>query len=258
MDLKINPIVATLIIAGALILCFAVFKGCKQAKKEEAAKEKVQHIADSALAELKRFKSESDSTKADFDIQKELLIGQVDLLENKLGSTEGMLDKVLKENHELIDRYESGKWAAFEEDTGVVITVPNEYVRDCKDCFDKLGTTTTLSLKYKADVDALRKKMDDQGFLYQNRITQLGVEKSSMYNKMQSLATQAKDATDKLKPHGRLYLSWGVLWSPWPVGAGVGLMYQTKRYFQYGAKVYYGNKGTTVETSMHFPLSIKF
>jgi len=106
--------------------------------------------------------------------------------------------------------------------------------------------------------NSLQSKWDQQSQLYQKRFRQLDEEKIGFYNKMNTIAREQKEAADKLKPHGRLYLSWGVLWSPWPVGGGAGLMYQTKYNFQYGAKVYYGRNGTTVETSMHFPLSIRF
>lgn len=253
MSLKINPIVATIIIAGILILCFAVFKGCKRSRIEVAAKEKAIKIADSVISELKRFKSESDSSKADFDIQKELLSGQIDLLDNKLNKRGEELDKALMENKELIAKHK----LAMYKDTATVM-VPAEFVQDCENCFSNLQTTTTLSSKYKSDLNNFQKKLDEQNAIYQKRFKQLDAEKLGFYNKMQSFAAQAKEATDKLKPHGRLYLSWGVLWSPWPVGAGGGLMYQTKYNFQYGLKAYYGKGGTTVETSMHFPLSIKF
>lgn len=253
MTLKINPIVATIVVAGILILCFAVFKGCKQSKIEAAAKDKAVSLADSALAELKRFKHGADSTENDFIVKNELLNGQVELLENKVYKAEGDLDKAIQENKQLLAKHKLAQYI----DTSAVM-VPHEYTQDCESCFSKLENTTSLSLRYKSDLNDLHRKWEDQNTLYLGRFKQLEAEKLGLYNKMQSLSTQAKDATDRLKPHGKLYLSWGVMWSPWPIAGGGGLLYQAKNSVIYGAKWYYGSKGQIVETTMSLPLSLRF
>lgn len=250
---KIHPILAALCIAGILLLAFSTFRGCKQSKLEVAAKEKIQKIADSALDALRDYKHDSDSTNNDFAIRNELLEGQNSLLENKLERSGNDLDKAIAENKELIAQHKLARYV----DTSATL-VPADYVKDCEQCFVNLETTTNLSLRYKSDLNTLQNNWDKQNQLHQSRFKQLESEKLGLYNKMQGLAVQAKEATDKLKPHGSLYLSWGVLWSPWPIAAGAGLMYQTRYRFQYGFKYYYSNKGGIVETSMHFPLSIKF
>lgn len=252
MTLKINPIVATLVIAGILILAFTLFLGCKQSRIEVAAKEKAEHITDSALAVIRNYKSSSDSTAKYFQDTIDFERGQKELANAQKEKTETALDKALAENKELIARHHLADYT----DTATIV-VPSQYVQECEDCFTKLDNTTKISLKYKDDFNKLGLKWESQVQLYEKRFKQLNEEKLGFYNRINSLAKEAKDATDKLKPHGRLYLSWGVLWSPWPVAAGAGIMYQTKSYFQYGAKIYYGNRGTIVETTMNFPLSIK-
>lgn len=253
LNINVHPIIATIIIAGVLILLFTVFKGCKQSRIEVAAKEKAQQITDSALTVLKDSKSLWDSTSKDYQDSLEFERGQKILIDAQKERTEVDLDKALEENKELIARHHLADYT----DTATIV-VPNQYVMECEDCFTKLDNTTKLSLKYKDDLKRADSNWNKQTELYQNRFKQLNAERLGFYNKINYLAKEAKEATDKLKPHGRLYLSWGILWSPWPVAAGGGFMYQTKSYFQYGLKFYYGDRGSIVETSMHFPLSIKF
>lgn len=251
-EFKINPIVATFIIAGGLLLAFALFRGCKQSRIEVAAKEKAEHIADSALAVIKNYKSSSDSTAKDFQDTIDFERGQKELANAQKEKTETALDKALTENKELIARHHLADYT----DTATVV-VPSQYVQECEDCFTKLDNTTKLSLKYKNDFNNLGLKWESQVQIYERRFKQLNEEKLGFYNRINSLAKEAKDATDKLKPHGRLYLSWGVMFGPWPKMAGGGLLYQTKYNLMYEANWFYGNQGHMVEASIKFPLSIK-
>lgn len=252
MRLYISPIVATVVIASILILMVVAFNGCNKSRIEVSAREKAEQVADSALRVVKEYKTRTDSTDAEFKDTIEFERGQKALIENQKAKTEADLDKALADNKVLIEQH---KLAQYTDTTAV--TVPGGFVRECEDCFTKLETTTNLSLRYKGDLNSLQNNWDKQSQLYQNRFKQLEQEKLGFYNKINTLAKEGKEAADKLKPHGKLYLSWGVMWSPWPIAGGAGLMYQTKYSFQYGVKFYYGNKGTIVETSMHFPLSIK-
>jgi len=252
MTLKINPWVATVLIAGVLILVVALFKGCHQNKLEVAAREKTQHIADSALAVLKDYKAASERSAKDFQDTLELERGQRVLIENQKNKTEADLDKALTENKVLIEKHHIADYT----DTATIV-VPNQYVQECEDCFTKLENTTKISLKYKDDFNKLNSKWEDLNRINQNRFKQLEKEKLGFYNQIKSLTQQQKEATDKLKPHGRLYLSWGVMWGYWPKMAGAGVLYQSKNSMIYGAKWYYGNQGHMIETTLNFPLSIK-
>ena len=249
---EIHPLIATGLIAGILIVAFALFHGCKQSRLEGAARQKAEQLADSALTVLKEFKTTSDSTNVEFQIRNELLTGQVELAKNQKEKAEANLEKQITINNALIEKHKMGKYA----DTNATL-VPAEYISDCEGCFTNLEKTNKEVIRYKNDVNALQYKLKQQDGLYQSRFKQLNEEKLGFYNKMNALAKQQKEVADKFKPHGRLYLSWGVLWSPWPIAAGAGIMYQTKHYFQYGATIYYGDRGTIVGTTMHFPLSIK-
>lgn len=253
MTLKINPIVATLLIAGIIILIVALFRGCSQSKKESVAKEKALVLADSALAVMKEYKAKNDSSAKLFQDTIEFERGQNALANEQKLRTEDELRDVLKENKALIKKYKQGDYT----DTSS-ITVPSEFVTDCQGCFIKLEKTTGLVEKYEKDINNIQASWDRQTKIYQNRFKELDAEKLGFYNKINSLEKQQKKAAYKLEPHGRLYLSWGVLWRPLPIGAGGGFMYQNKRDLIWGLKGYYGKGGTTVETTINFPLSLKF
>lgn len=254
MILKINvhPILATIIIAGVLILLFTVFKGCKQSRLDIAARQKAEQLADSTLRALKLYKAISDSTTVDFQLKNELLSGQVELANNQKEKTEADLEKQIAINADLIEKHKMAKYA----DTNATV-VPAEYITDCEGCFTNLEKTNKEVLKYKSDINVLQDKLQKQDSLSQNRIKQSNDEKIGFYNRINSLVQQQKENADKLKPHDRLYLSWDVLFGPWPKMAGAGFMYQTKSNMMYEANWLYGNMGHMIEASMKFPLSIK-
>lgn len=252
MSLKIHPLIATLLIAGILILLFALFRGCHQSKLEVAAKEKAQLLADSMSSALIQYKAKSDSTTKLFNDSLDAnKVEYTNLLLEK-NSMESQLDDALSENRKLIDKHKLDKYA----DTSAVLT-PQEYINDCESCFTKLETTTNLSIRYKNDLNALEANWRKQNELYQKQFKAIDQERLGFYSKVQTLAQQQQKELDKLKPHGRLYLSWGVLWGFVPKMAGAGLLYQNKHNLLIGATWYYGANGHMLETTLNFPLSFK-
>lgn len=253
MKLEVNPVIGYIVIGGVLILAFLLFRGCQQSRKLETANKSLTIINDSTIAVIKASKTEGDSTKKAFQDTVIFLTGQNALVSEQKLKIEDDLRKSNKENRALIARHKLAEYA----DTSMV-SAPCEFVADCESCFDKLETTTNLNDRYKANINTLQNNWDKQNQTYQKRFKELDAEKSGFYNKISALAKLQQEAVDKLKPHGRLYLSWGILWEGWPAYAGGGLLYQTKHNMIYGAKCYYGSKGMLIETTMNFPLSIKF
>lgn len=253
MTLKIHPLLMTVFAIGIVLLVIALFKGCGKSAKETTAKERALVLADSALNVLKEYKLLGDSTAKKFQDTIEFERAQGTLADIQKERTEMELDKALAENGALIRKYKMHQYT----DTSAVWT-PNEFISDCRDCFVKLERDSLMIGRYKNDINNIQSNWDRQTKIYQARFKELDAEKIGFYNKINSLTQQQKEAADKLVPHGRLYLSWGVLWRPWPIGAGGGLMYQNKRNLIWGLKGYYGQGGTTVETTINFPLSLKF
>jgi hypothetical protein len=135
--------------------------------------------------------------------------------------------------------------------------VPNIYLDDCADCFKELGNGQKLVIQYKAEKENQFNLLSGKINLKDNRIKDLEIANMSLISNYKSLIDSSKQFQDKLKPRGRLYLSWGVLWSYWPTAAGFGLKYQTKRNLLIGVMGYYGTNKTAVETTINFPLSFK-
>lgn len=253
MSLKINPIVATLLIAGIIILLFALFKGCHTNRQLVAENTSLTNTNKQLLSTNDSSRKWYDSSKKEFQDSLDFERGQKELITAQKERTENELDNALKSNQALIAKHKLDKYA----DT-TAVTVPAAYVEDCDSCFAKLETTTNLTLRYKNDLNALEANWRKQNELYQKQFKAIDQERLGFYSKVQTLAQQQQKELDKLKPHGRLYLSWGVMWSPYPIATGGGLLYQNKYNLLYGLKWYYGKYGHMVETTLNFPLSLKF
>jgi hypothetical protein len=250
---KLPRWVLILIAIGVVVLLVSLIRGCNQSKTQTAKYNKLDSLNTVLLHAIAEEKAKSDSSKKAYQDSLEFERGQYALLkEQKLRTEDELRDQAL-ENKALIAKFKLGDYT----DT-TSVTVPNEFVTDCQGCFVNLEKTTGLVERYKVDINRLESSQEKQNKLYQNRFKELELEKIGFRSKINILAKAQQDAIDKLKPRGRLYLSWGVLWRPWPVAAGAGVMYQNKRNLIWGAKVYYGMQKTTVETSINFPLSLNF
>lgn len=258
MNIKISnwAIFGMIVLLGLLFI--GIYKGCQTNKNNYAKFQKADSLNKAQSQIIKESKATTDSIKKEYQDSLEFVRGQYALLETQKERTENEMDIVSRQNKELIERYKLDKY----EDT-TAVTVPQGLMTDCGKCFLQLEKTNTLNLQYKSEMNKLEDNWNKQSSLYQNRFKKLEEERVGLYNKLTSITAQQKEALDKLKPRGRLYLSWGVLWQPWPVGAGAGLMYQAKNNMVYGLKGYYGiprqekKATTTIETSINFPLSLK-
>lgn len=251
MKLEIKPIVLCAVLIGVLILIIALVRGCQVNKGAYSKYKKIDSLNTVLLDAVTKDKKILDSTKKAFNDSLEFERGQKELALAQKDRTEAELDRTLHENKKLVERH---KLAKYEDTTATLVS--HGFIVDCKDCFSRLETTTNLALKFKSDYSKLQDNWNRQERLYQNQITSIDAERGSFNIKIASLAKQQQEYIDKFKPRRRLYLSWSVLWSPWPIAAGAGLMYQNKRNLIFGAKCYYGHYGTIVETSINYPLSL--
>lgn len=246
------PWLKFLILIAVGILIIALIKGCRNNKQQSFENQKLKGLNDSLILVSKKASEAWGKSKSEYEDSLGFERGQRMLSEAQKERVENELRDVNIVNKYLLDKYKYHKYI----DTGMVST-PKEFVDDCKDCFTQLEKTDRLSITYKAQVKDWGVKYERETGLLNNRIYKIEKERDDYYNKVDSLTKAQGRSIDKVRPRGRLYLSWGVLWSPWPVGAGGGLMYQTPRNVIFGAKVYYGASKTTVETTMNFPLSLR-
>lgn len=252
MSLKIHPLLAALLITGILFLVFALIRGCNQSKLQVSKFNKIDSLNNALLGEIAKNKRVSDSTTQDYQDSLEFVKGQYTLVKEQETRTSAELQDVTKANKILIAKHKLAEYT----DTSAV-TVPGEFVAECNECFGSLEKTTGLVERYKNDINNLQSNWDKQSQLYQKRFKELDAEKLGFYNKINILAKAQQEAIDKLKPHGQLYFSWGVLFGPLPKMTGIGFVYQTKYKIQYGLKGYFGVYGSMVEGQMNLPLSLK-
>lgn len=253
MKLEIRPIVAYAVLIVFGVLVFALIRGCNVSKKALSDQKRLMGLVDSFAADSKRAVSGWAKSKKSFQDSLEFERGQKSLVEAQKERTEYDLDKAHQENKELLEKYNLQRYA----DTSMV-SAPSEFIHDCHDCFKRLDITDKLSMKYKNEIKEWGLRFKRETSVLEGRTKEVERERDVYYNQVDSFRKAHEKVASKIEPRGRLYLSWGVLWSPLPVAAGGGLMYQNKRNLIYGLKGYYGKGGTTIETTINFPLSLKF
>lgn len=259
MSFKIHPILVAALLCAIGILLFALIRGCNKGKNVQNDYINLAVINDSLRMTLELDSINALESKARFQDSLDFERGQNALLEEQKDRTQVELNSQLQVNKALIKKHQLYEYT----DTSTspyksIVVVPTEFVEDCKGCFTNLTKTTNLADKYEVDLKNLKKSNDNIEKKYQKRLTEVEAERNIFRNKVGSLAKQQDSVLEKLKPHGKLYLSWGVIWGPWPKMAGAGIMYQNKRNLLWGAKWYYGSNGQMVETTINFPLSLRF
>lgn len=252
MNIKISNGVLIAILVSIGLLIFALIRGCKKIRQDKANIDKLMGLTDSSMALSRRAVGEWEIAKKAYKDTLEFERGQRMLAEAQKERTEDDLSKALTENERLIRKYKSRDYT----DT-TMIQAPREFVDDCKDCFSRLEITDKITLKYKKEVSDWADKYKKETARISGRVTQVEKERDAFRFSVDSINNIQKKAINSIKPRGRLYLSWGVLWSYWPTAAGGGLMYQTPRNMIFGLKGYYGAGKTTIETTINFPLSLK-
>lgn len=239
------------IVIGVVVLIIALVRGCKQSKDQQIEiinyKEKIEKHKQDSIEQVKAKEAYQDSI--------EFVNGQLDLSNNKLLSLNEDLGKANDRITKLLNKHVPIKPSL--SDTGI-ITVPMGYVRECEGCYDELANGQQLVIKYKAEKDNQFQILNGKMSIKNNRISFLEKSNAALGLSNSALLSSAKEMQDKWKPRGRLYLSWGVLFQPWPKYAGAGLMYQNKRNMIIGGMWYYGDKGHMVQTTINFPLSLRF
>lgn len=246
------PWLKFLILIAVGILIIALIKGCRNNKQQSFENQKLKGLNDSLILVSKKASEAWGKSKSEYEDSLEFERGQRMLSEAQKERVENELRDVNIVNKYLLDKYKYHKYI----DTGMVST-PKEFVDDCKDCFTQLEKTDRLSITYKAQVKDWGVKYERETGLLNNRIYKIEKERDDYYNKVDSLTKAQGRSIDKIRPKGRLYLSWGVIFGPHPRMAGAGVLYQNKRNVIWGGLWYYGTQGHMLQTTINFPLSFK-
>jgi hypothetical protein len=252
-QLKIHPALATILIAGIIILIFALIKGCSNNRQVIAVNQELKTKNDSLQKRITKDSIQFSDNKKEYKISLELANWQVEIRDNQLAKTSVELDAANKRINILLDKH---KEITPDSDTSHTY-VPNDFIVDCNGCFTELENGQKLVQQYRLDNEQLKFSLRVKDKLQTDRIGQQEQEKAKLSKSLQDCMEISKKAQNASAPKGQLYFSWDVLWNPWPSSAGVGLMYQTKYRVQYGATWYYGRYGQMIQTQMNLPLSIK-
>lgn len=259
MTIKIPSWLIFSVLIGLCILIFLTIRGCNQghltvAAADQLIKDNKRLISDSAILAHER-----DSTKKAYQDSLELVNGALSIKINQLLATKYQLDSADQRITKLLLEYKSRNASVWIEkankDTSV--TVPSEFVNECSQCFYELSNGQQKVKLYLSQLDSVKANAQTKLNLQEKRINQLGQQNTQLASTLQDCISISKTTEKKLAPHGQLYFSWGVLWSPYPVAGGLGFVYQNKYKLSYGVKWYYGHYGQMIETEVNMPLSLK-
>lgn len=242
-----------LIVVGVIII--VLIRGCHNSKAALAENNSL-HIANDSL--IKRIKNDSigyHNTAADYQIKSQLQESVITIQENKLQAAYDTLDRANDRIKQLLARY---KPVAPNADTNIT-TVDNSYIQDCAQCFTELEGQQQREKVIKAQADILQQSLNSKINTQQLRIDQLGREQAQANKNLNDCRAITDGYQKKLELRRRLYFSMGVMSinTIFPNAAGLGLMYQDKRYRIVGFRMYTSEYGSVKALDIHMPLSFK-
>lgn len=253
MTVKINPWLLTAIIIGICILIFSLIRGCNQSNLRLQADAHLKKSNDSLIKDAADKKRIIDSAKKIYQDTIEFVNGQYALVKNQKERIENELYNSRDTIKKLIAKHRTNSYT----DT-TNTPVPNDFIADCHDCFNRLENGLFLVDRYKQQVKASDSISIVKSKIYEKRIKQQELEKQALQGSLNYAIGENEKAIKKLAPKGQLYFSWGVLFNPIiPKMAGVGLMYQDRHRVIWAAKGWFGQYGNMWEANMNLPLSLK-
>lgn len=253
MQIKLHPALLGVLFMGLLLIFFLLIRGCQHSRNQQ------QQLAhqDAALAQLQadtaRLADVSRVNKENYDNSMEYANGIIALRENQRDATEMKLLATTFDYAALKRKYEQVK---ADPDTSATF-VPNDFIKDCHECFNELEHKQHLIKLYVSHVDSLDAEIARKDRLNINRLRELTQERDAYRQKSEAAIEIAGKTQALAQPRRKVLLSIGALWQPMPKAVGAGLIYQDKRGRQFGARAYVSSWGTLYESEANFPFSFK-
>lgn len=223
-----NIISATVWIIGVIALTFILIKFCTGNNRQYTK-------TDIEVAQA--------ATKAAYQDSLEFVRGQLDLKSNvveeqtvKVADLEKRIDSLTK-RHQVTKT----KVKVYEQDTGFVLA-PQEYVDECEECFHTLTAYKKENIQLRFERDGYDTLMRLQTGIAERRAEELEGEKlifNKMYNDCMSARAPEKGVTRKLKISAMGQLNDLFI----PNGGGPGLIYEDKKFNEFGAHVVFTPQG---------------
>jgi len=240
-----------------MLLLISLFKGCEKEKAITSNKSEISALK-AAKDSLIKEQNEGAEREKGYATALELQNGQTELMRNKWMAAGDSIDALNKSIALLKTRYKSIIPAPGSSAT----VVPNEYVNDCKDCFDKLDKYERTAGDYRDGTNRYIGQLKERQVLDSNRILELTNSNHDLVNTTHDAinAGMRTDSLNKqLQPHGRLLFSMSTMAinGYWPNAAGIGFGYLDKRYKLYSAKIFGSEYGTIYQAEIFLPLSLR-
>lgn len=244
---------AILLVIGVIIL--AAIRGYHNGKVTLAENTQLKE-ANKALKE--RIINDSIERKDSADSYQQAALAQEifnSAQQDKLSSAWDSIDKANVRINKLLAKY---KPISPSVDTNIT-TVPNEYIEECSQCFTELVSQQQREKNVKAQADIVQQSLNSTINSQQLRIAQMGREQVQANKNLNDCRAINEAYQKKLELRRRLYFSMGVMSikSIFPNAAGLGLMYQDKRYRIVGFRMYTSEYGSVKALDIHMPLSFR-
>lgn len=189
------------------------------------------------------------ATKAAYEDTLQFVRGQMELQANKAEAQTVVVLDLEKQIDSLISKHQVTKTklrkpseADLLSDTSFVLA-PNEYVRECEECFHMLSTYKKENIQLRFERDGYDSLMRGQSDIHEKRINELEGEKlifNKMFNDCESKRASATSGnTRKLKMSGAGMFNNIFM----PRAGGFGLIYEDRKFNEYGGHILFSNAG---------------
>jgi hypothetical protein len=253
--LKINPLLAGALLLGILLIVFLLIRGCHNSKNLEVKLNSSQAALDSLTLRHEADSMTAKENEKNYNISLEYANGIIVLRENQRDATEEKLLATTFDYAALKKKYEQVR---ADPDTSATY-VPNDFIKDCHECFDELEHKQHLIKLYVSHVDSLDAEIARKDRLNINRIGELTRERNAYRQNSQDAIAIAAKAQASAQPRRKGFLSLGVIGQRdyFLMGVGAGGFYMDKKSRLFGANIYGTNQGPLVTANLALPLSFK-
>lgn len=252
MTIKINPLIAGIVLMGIVLLIFGSIRSCNNSKRLLSEK-------DSSLLDISK-KIINDSVAAiekqkEYNAEKEFRDGQIELWKNKVFSKNDSLALAYKR----IDKLLANHIAVVPSLDTSITTVPNEYVEDCEGCFSELKRDRDLVSRYEWSIDSLNLAYNNKMKLDSNRINDLNKQNYNLNATLNDAIGIAKRKEEKSRPRWKILFSLSTMAinANVPNAAGFGFGYQDKYNRVISVKYFASEYGSIKQADIFIPLSFK-
>jgi len=244
---------AILIGVGCIII--SAIRGCHNNKATLAENVQLKEANKILIQRAIKDSLDQKNTQEEYTFSDSIHNHTIEMQQDALDAANDTLDKANNRINKLIIKYRP---ATVNADTNVTL-VPNEYINECSQCFTELEGQQKRIKVARDEMSDLQQSLNSRINNQQLRINELTKEKQLVKNNLNDCLKNDSINLKKFEPRRRLYWSMGVMSinSVLPNAAGLGLMYQDRRYRIVGFRMYTSEYGSVKALDVHLPLSFR-